>query len=86
MRPFRRRSTFGPVTLRERRNADLFLAELMGQGVRPVSRQNAEQFFAELAGEDEPRALVSAEVEEAEDKDAGPPRPSRTVATRTRSS
>jgi hypothetical protein len=56
------------VTLRERRNAELFLADLMGQGVRPVSRRNAEQFFAELAGwEQRPSsAPIAAEVVEAE--------------------
>jgi hypothetical protein len=74
MRLFRRGFAFGPVTLRERRNAELFLADLMGQGVRPVSRQNAEQFFAELAGwEERPSsAPIAAEVVEAED--TGPAR------------
>ena len=74
MRLFRRGSTFGPVTLRERRNAELFLADLMGERVRPVSRQNAEQFFAELAGwEERPSsAPIAAELVEAED--TGPAR------------
>src|SRR5687767_2124711 len=72
MRLFRRGSAFSPVTRRERRNADLFLADLMGQGGRPVSRPNAEQFFAELAGEEHPSRPTAADVVEAED--TGPAR------------
>jgi 3',5'-cyclic AMP phosphodiesterase CpdA len=67
---FGRGSTFGPVTRRERQNADLFLADLMGQRVRPASSQNAEQFFAELAGVEPPP--TAAEVVEADD--TGPAR------------
>jgi Calcineurin-like phosphoesterase len=74
MRLFRRGSTFGPVTLRERRNAELFLADLMGHGMRPDSRQNAEQFFAELAGWEERPSSAPIATEVVEAKDTGPAR------------
>ena len=43
MRRFTQRSTFGPVSQHERRNADLFLADLRGGGRNPIaSHQIAE--------------------------------------------
>jgi len=44
--------TFGPVSQHERRNADLFFADLMGRGARGPSlvRESAERFFEELVG------------------------------------
>lgn len=77
MRRFRHGTTFGPVSPGERRNADLFFAELMGRGVPAASRlsEDAEAFFAELVGEEAPPPLPElplapeAEVDEAE----GPP-------------
>ena len=52
MRGFRRAAVSGPVSSGERRNADLFYAELVGHGTpdTPGRRLNSESFFEELAG------------------------------------
>ena len=74
MRRFRRGFAFGPVAPRERQNADLFLADLLGQRVRPVSRQNAEQFFTELAGSEQYLSRAPAAAEAVEAETTGPAR------------
>jgi hypothetical protein len=74
MRRFRQGSTFGPVSPSERRNADLFFADLVGRrGSRsPASREDAELFFGELAGEEIPRSSVPTSIGEADAPEDAP--------------
>ena len=66
MRPFRQRTTFGPVSQRERRNSDLFFADLMGRGARrsSFSQPHAESFFEELIGRSESAPFSASEASE----------------------
>ena len=59
---FRQTKPFAAVSPRERRNADLFFADLVGRGspASSLSAQNAELFFEALEGWQGPRALLPA--------------------------
>jgi hypothetical protein len=64
--------TFGLVSQRERQNADLFFAELLGGGTPrlPVPRYNTEAFFEALLGEEDSPSSELTPLLEAEE---GPP-------------
>jgi hypothetical protein len=74
MRRFRQTTRFGAVSTRERRNADLFFAELTGRsGPRASrSRQGADSFMEALMGWDPPRLAESIAEAYAEAPDAAP--------------
>src|SRR5262245_12994071 len=71
MRRFRHGTAFGSVSQRERRNADLFFADLVGRGAPRAfaPRQNANLFYEALVGGEAPTAPLLPQGREAE----GPP-------------
>jgi hypothetical protein len=81
MRRVRHKTSLGPVSSSERRNADLFFAELMGRGAPGASgpREGAELFFEELMGMEAqaplalPPAIEDAEFAEAPADTKQPP-------------
>jgi hypothetical protein len=68
MRRIRQRTTFGPTSQRERRNSELFFADLMGLRA-PQARLtggNAETFYEELVGRARPRGFIPESLPEIE--------------------
>lgn len=65
MRPFRQR-TLGSVSQRERRNSDLFFADLMGRGAprSSLSQPDAESFFEALVGRRQSAPFSATEAAE----------------------